>query len=494
MRKKIRLGEMLVNEGLIAEEQLQSALEGKKSSSLRLGQYLARNNYCKEEDIVNTLSRQLRILRYVPEKHPMDMGMAEILPAEVAKKNGAVPLSLRGRVLVVVMTDPLDIDALDALEIYTDREVEPMVCTEAEFAQLFTSVYGMYRVLDDVLESVESISIPDDLEGADGSDLDVNTLESQADQAPVIRLVNSIIAQAVNEQASDIHISPEKERIQIRFRVDGKLKDVPAPSRKLMPSLVSRLKILSRMDISVTRAPQDGRFTVNMEGREINIRVSCMPTIYGENVVMRLLDMSSGIYSLDELGMSSSDLKKIAAVIHKPYGMILSTGPTGSGKSTSLYAILQQVNKPDTNIITLEDPVEYRVPGIRQVQLNRRAGMTFASGLRSVLRQDPDIIMVGEIRDSETAGIAVQSALTGHRVLSTVHTNDAAGSITRLMDMGLEPFLVSSVLLTTFAQRLVRKVCSNCAEAYEPPVAGLRALKLPSGSECTYMKGKGCHS
>lgn len=494
--RKIRLGEMLVNEGLITEEQLEAALEGKKQTNLKLGQYLVQNDVCKEEDIVSLLSKQLRIPRYDPADHAMDMSMSSIIPSDIARENMAVPLFVKDRVLMVAMPDPLDIEAMGALEIYADREVEPLVCTEAEFSELFTTMYGVYKGLDDVLESVESITSagsPDE-EDSDSGDLDVGFMESQADRAPVIRLVNSIIAQAVSEKASDIHISPEKDRIQIRFRVDGKLRDVPAPSRKLFLALVSRIKILANMDISISRIPQDGRFTVSMENRDINIRVSCLPTIYGENVVMRLLDMSTGVYTLNQLGMRKSDLDKIASIINKPYGMILSTGPTGSGKSTSLYAILKQVNRPDVNIVTLEDPVEYRVQGIRQVQLNHRAGMTFASGLRSILRQDPDVIMVGEIRDSETANIGVQSALTGHRVLSTVHTNDSAGAVTRLVDMGIEPFLISSVLLVSFAQRLIRKVCNECAEPYEPPEAGILALGLDNASECTFIKGKGCRS
>lgn len=487
---------MLVKEGLITEEQLKDALEGKKATDLKLGQYLVRNHICAEEDIVSLLSRQLRIPRYDSVRHPLDVEMATVIPVEIARVHSAVPLFIRGRVLVAAMTDPLDIDAMGALEIYSDREVEPVVCTVAEFAKLFTSLYGAYKGLDDVLESVEKItsaeSTEDETPGLE--DLDVGFLEIQADKAPVIRLVNSIIAQAASEKASDIHISPEKNRIQIRFRVDGKLRDVPAPSRKLFLAMVSRIKILANMDISISRVPQDGRFTVSMEKRDINMRVSCMPTIYGENVVMRLLDMSSGIYTLDQLGMSRPDLEKIESVINKPYGMILSTGPTGSGKSTSLYAILQQVNQPDVNIVTLEDPVEFRVQGIRQVQLNHRAGMTFASGLRSIMRQDPDVIMVGEMRDAETANIGVQSALTGHRVLSTIHTNDSAGAVTRLVEMGVEPFLISSVLLVSFAQRLIRRVCSECAEPYDPPDTGILALGLDNKSKCTFFKGKGCRS
>jgi len=278
----------------------------------------------------------------------------------------------------------------------------------------------------------------------------------------------------------------------VRFRVDGKLHEVPVPPKSMFLPIVSRLKILANMDIAVSRIPQDGRFTVKTQNREINIRASTIPTIHGENLVLRLLDSSGGVYSLDQLGMFQADMNKIESLSVKPFGMILSTGPTGSGKTTSLYSILKKINKPDVNIITLEDPVEYRIEKIRQVQLNRRAGMTFASGLRSILRQDPDVIMVGEIRDAETATIAVQAALTGHRVLSTVHTNDAAGAITRLLDMGIEPFLVSSVLLVSFAQRLVRRICPNCKEPYTPPKEALAHFGMNNLEGSNFMRGKGC--
>ncbi len=496
MRKKIRLGEMLVDNNVISREQLDKALAEQKKSGLKLGQLLIRNNVCTEEDVVMLLSRQLRIPRYEPSKFPLDLSLADIIPAETARKYGTVPLERKGKLLYVLMSDPLDIDAQDSLEVFTNMEVAPVVCSESDFEQIFTSLYGLYKGLDNVMESIEEMtSVDGDSKIPDQPDTDVSVgdLETQADQAPIIKLVNSIIAQAVSEKASDIHISPEKNSVQTRFRIDGKLREVSTPPKKLLPALTSRIKILANMDISVTRIPQDGRFTVVMNKREINIRASCLPTIYGENVVLRLLDMSAGIYTLNQLGMHPDDLEKIKSVADKPYGMILSTGPTGSGKSTSLYSILQRINHADVNIVTLEDPVEYRVEGIRQVQLNTRAGMTFASGLRSILRQDPDVIMVGEIRDSETAAIAVQSALTGHRVLSTVHTNDAAGAITRLVDMGIEPFLVSSVLLVSFAQRLMRKVCSNCAQPYTPPEEGLRALGLDGATGCTFLKGKGCH-
>ena len=497
MRKKKRLGEMLIDEGLLSEEELENALKEQKRTGQKLGQFLVHANICREGDIVNMLSRQLRIDRYDPAQYPIDLSLAEIISADSAKDKKVIPVARAGNVLRVATPDPLDIDALDSLEVITNLEIEPVVCTEADYEQAFNSLYGLYRDMDNVMKSVDddisAVHDADDEDAAAAADQDVHALETEADQGPVIKLANSILAQAVNQQASDVHISPEKNRVQVRFRVDGRLREVPAPSKKLMPALVSRIKILSNMDISVTRVPQDGRFTVTMNRREINVRASCIPTIYGENVVLRLLDMSAGTYTLDDLGMNADDRQKMEDAICRPHGMILSTGPTGSGKSTSLYAILRRINRQDINIITLEDPVEYRVPGIRQIQLNARAGMTFASGLRSMLRQDPDVIMVGEMRDPETARIGVQSAMTGHRVLSTVHTNDAAGAIARLIDMGVEPFLISSTLLVSFAQRLLRRVCPNCAEPYTPSEQGLTSLGLEPNNGCSFMQGKGCN-
>jgi type IV pilus assembly protein PilB len=496
LRRKMRLGEMLVREGLLSQNQLEQSLAQQKGTGIKLGQFLVQRDICREEDIVDMLSRQLRIERYSPARYPVDLSLAEIIPADTARGKNVIPVARTGNVLEVATPDPLDIDVLDSLEVMTNLEIEPVVCTGADYEQAFSSLYGLYRGMDDVMKSVDeditAVHGTDDVPA--NADIDVHALETQADQAPVIKLVNSIIAQAVSQKASDVHISPEKNRVQARFRVDGRLREVPAPPKKLMPALISRIKILSNMDISVTRIPQDGRFTVTMNRREINIRASCIPTIYGENVVLRLLDMSAGIYTLDDLGMGSDDLIKMEDAIVKPYGMVLSTGPTGSGKSTSLYAILRRINRPDINIITLEDPVEYRLEGIRQVQLNTRAGMTFASGLRSILRQDPDVIMVGEMRDAETAGIGVQAAMTGHRVLSTIHTNDAAGAIARLIDMGVEPFLIASTLLVSFAQRLVRRVCPDCARSYTPSEQNLKSLGIQDISKCSFLEGKGCHS
>lgn len=487
---------MLVEGGLLTEDQVRQALVAKhRSSNLKLGEFLIKQGVLGEAQLVDLLSVQLKIPKYRPDKYPLDLNLADLIPTEIAQKYHVVPLKKRGNLLTIGMTDPMDIRALDTIEVLTNTEVEPVISTEHELNQLLNSLYGMYSDLDGVLESIDQLQYAKDanIEGKTGSgDIEVSSLQDMAEQAPVVRLANSILSQAVREKASDIHISAEKDYVQVRFRVDGKLHDVPAPPKSMFLPIVSRLKILSDMDIAVSRTPQDGRFTVKMNKREINIRTSTIPTIYGENLVLRLLDTSTGIYDLNRLGMFRGDMKKIESMIAKPYGMILSTGPTGSGKTTSLYSILKQINQPDINIVTLEDPVEYRIEKIRQVQLNRRAGMTFASGLRSILRQDPDVIMVGETRDAETATIAVQAALTGHRVLSTVHTNDAAGAITRFLDMGIEPFLVSSVMLVSFAQRLVRRVCEHCKEPYTPPKEALVRWGLDKVQGGDFQRGRGC--
>jgi len=495
LRKKKRLGEILIEAGLLSESQLNQALAGQKNSGLKLGQYLIRQSIISERQIMDLVSKQLKIDKYSSDKYPIDLTMSRLIPAEVAQKYQLVPLQKKGYLLTIAMVDPMDIAALDKVEILTNAEVEPVICTEQEINTLTSNLYGMYSDLDGVIESVGEIEIfgeDDAAQDAAAEEIGAASLQGLAEEAPVIRLVNSILTQAVREGASDVHFTPEKNYVFLQFRVDGKLHDVPAPPKSMYMPLVSRVKILGNMDIASSRIPQDGRFTVKIETKEINIRVSTMPTIYGENMVLRLLDMSGGFYSLDKLGMSELDMEKIRSMISKPYGMILSTGPTGSGKSSSLYSILKEVYTPEKNIITLEDPVEYRMERIRQAQLNRKAGMTFASGLRSILRQDPDVIMVGEIRDAETANIAVQAAMTGHLVLSTVHTNNAAGAITRLIEMGLEPFLVSSVLLVSFAQRLVRTICSNCREPYQPPVKMLSYWGLDKAENTNFMHGKGC--
>jgi type IV pilus assembly protein PilB len=492
---KKKLGQMLLEEELLTEAQLREVLTEHKTAGLKLGQYIIRKGMVNENQIVDMLSRQLKIGKYEPERYPIDTTLAPLIPLDTAQKHLVAPLRKKGRLLTVALPDPLDITLLDSIEFITNCEVEPVVCTEREINQLINTLYGMQSGLSGVMESID-IETHTDMEikasEVSAEDIKVSSLQDMAGEAPVVRLVNSILSQAAREGASDIHISPKVNTLQIRFRIDGKLYDVPSPPKSLALPIIARIKILASMDITVSRIPQDGRFTIRIESREINIRVSSMPTIYGENIVMRLLDMSASVYTLDKLGMIREDREKLQAMVRKSYGMILSTGPTGSGKSTSLYAILSELNKPDTHLITLEDPVEYRVENIRQVQLNRKAGMTFASGLRSILRQDPDIIMVGEIRDSETAAIAIQAAQTGHRLLSTLHTNDAAGAITRLIDMGIEPFLVSTALLVSFAQRLVRTICPYCKEPYRPPEAVLAAWGLDKVQNANFQHGKGC--
>ena len=479
MAVKKRLGELLVENKLLTEEQIKQALAEQKKAGLKLGQYITRKGLLNENQIVDMLSRQLKIEKYHPDKYSIDIDLSRLIPFDTAQKLQVAPLRKKGRLLTVAMTDPLDISALDTIEITANSEVEPVVCTEREINQLISGLYGTQSGMGSILENldIQAETEEEKIQESAAEEVQVASLQDMAGEAPVIRLVNSIFSQAIREGASDVHISPQQNSMQVRFRMDGKLHEVPSPPKSLALPIIARIKILADLDITVSRLPQDGRFTLKMENREINVRVSTMPTIYGENLVMRLLDMSSGVYSLNRLGMIKTDRDMIEAMVRKSFGMILSTGPTGSGKSTSLYSILNELNQPDTNIITLEDPVEYRIANIRQVQLNRKAGMTFASGLRSILRQDPDIIMVGEIRDSETAAIAIQAAQTGHRLLSTLHTNDAAGAITRFIDMGIEPFLVASALLVSFAQRLLRTICPYCKEPYTPP----RPLWPPGG-------------
>jgi type IV pilus assembly protein PilB len=493
LKARKKLGEILVEGGLLTQEQLEKALPYQKKSNLKLGQFLVREGIVSESQIVDLVSSQLKLEKYRPDRFTVDVELAQLLSAEVAHKCQAAPLKKSGLLLTVAMTDPLDINSLDTIEVYTNCEVEAIICTEQHLNQLLTTVYGTFAGIGGVLEDMEEMEIDKSAEKATTlDDVEVSSLQGMAEEAPVVRLVNSILSQGVREGASDIHISPEKNFVQVRFRVDGKLHEVPAPPKSMFLPIISRLKILSNMDIAVSRIPQDGRFTVKMKNKDINIRAATIPSIHGENMVLRLLDTSNAIYSLERLGMTESDRDKLEKMIVKPHGMILSTGPTGCGKSTSLYSILKKINQPEIHIITVEDPVEYRIEKIRQVQLNRKAGMSFASGLRSILRQDPDVIMVGEIRDIETATLAVQAALTGHMVFSTLHTNDASGAITRFIDMGIEPFLVSSTMTVSFAQRLVRKVCPNCMTNAEPSKEALKAWGINSRGNANFVRGKGC--
>ena len=493
MPEKMKLGQILLEAELLSVAQLRQALAVQKKRKIKLGQLLVQEGTVRESQLVDLLARQLNIEKYGPDNITIDLELAKILPAEMAYTYQVAPIRKINSLLTIAMPDPLDINAFDAVVRHTKIEVETVICTEQQLNQLLNSLYGSFAGITDILEGMSDLTIDKaDDRTAVTDDVEMSSLQNMAEEAPVVALANSILLQAIRDGASDVHISPARAHVRVRFRVDGKLHEMPAPPRPMFLPFVSRLKILAGMDIAVSRIPQDGRFTVKMKNRDINIRASTLPSIYGENVVLRLLDTSSGIYSLDRLGMPADDRSKINTAVTRPYGMILSTGPTGSGKSTSLYAILKQLNQPEVNIITVEDPVEYRMNDILQIQLNRKAGMNFAKGLRSILRQDPDVIMVGEIRDRETASVGVQAALTGHRVLSTIHTNDAASAVTRMIDMGIEPFLVSSVMAVSFAQRLVRRICPGCKEEYRPPDDVLNYWELAGTEDAVFARGNGC--
>ncbi len=496
---KKQLGEMLKEAGLLTQEQLNLALDHQKKEKIKLGKYLVQEGDINEAQIVNMICKQLNLERYRPDRHYFQGDLSSILSAEFANKHNVVPLYRSGHLLTIVMSDPMDTETADAVERITGAEVETLISTERELNALLTNIYGS-NIGSEFDDTVEHFDEPQfhttDEEGeflSAEEDLDVTSIQNLAEEAPVVRLVNTVLQQAIRENSSDIHINPEKTSVQIRFRMDGRLHHHRTAPKNMGLPIVSRIKILSNMDISTSRIPQDGRFTFRMDNKEINVRVSSIPTVYGENMVLRLLETKGEIYDLDFLGIRDHDREKIESLIVKPYGMILSTGPTGSGKTTTLYSILKRINKPDINIITLEDPVEYRIDNIRQIQLNEKAGMNFARGVRSILRQDPDVIMVGEIRDAETAGVAVQSALTGHRMLSTLHTNNAAGAVTRLMDMNVDPFLISSTLIVSIAQRLIRKLCPYCKEPFTPPLSALGYWGIEENlPQTNYMGAKGC--
>ncbi len=460
-----------------------------RKSGVKLAEYLRRQGKLGEKELMDYVSAQLKIDRYSEDKYPLNHELKHGLPENIFKDRFLVPLRKKDNMLWVATADPLNLSLLDAVEKLTKFDLEPVYCPKEELNELIFSFFGAKADMGEMLGTLEELNVESERDGDDAApDISIASLED----APVVKLVNQVLVQAVNAGASDIHISPKRDSVQLRYRIDGQLHEMPAPPKSVFMSVISRLKLLSNMDISVTRVPQDGRFSFHVQTKEVNVRASTLPTIYGENMVMRLLMKQTGTLTLLDLGLVEEEREKIEAAINKSYGMILATGPTGSGKTTLLYAMLREIDKPNINIITLEDPVESRIDSIRQVQLNRKAGMTFASGLRAILRQDPDVLMVGEIRDGETAHIAVESAMTGHRLLSTVHTNDAPGAVTRFIDMGVEPFLVVSTLLVAVGQRLVRRICANCKEPHTPPAKMVEQLKLHPNSKIAFMKGKGC--
>lgn len=496
MIKRKRIGDILVEAGLITDDELKSALEEQKGSGEKLGKILIRNGILTEDELLDGLSEQLLIARYDADHYPLNASFCDIVPHAIAQRAGVVPLQKKGTVLLLAMTNPTDIDALELVERHTKLTVEPVICTESELDQLMSALYGATGAFDELMETIETPEFDSDSAREETvHEVQPDVLTDMAEGAPAVRMVNWLINQAIRLRASDIHLGPEKDRVLLRFRIDGKLQDMPSPPKALFMSIVSRIKLLAGMDIAISRIPQDGRFSVRISDREYNMRVSAVPAIYGENLVLRVLDTSAGPKNLTELGIQDEMLKTITRLTHRPWGMILVCGPTGSGKTTTLYAVLQTLNRPDVNIMTLEDPAEYHLAHIRQIQINHRAGMSFAQGLRALLRQDPDILMVGEIRDLETAQIAVQAALTGHLVLSTLHTNDAVGAVVRLIDMGVPPFLVGSVLLMVVAQRLVRRVCRECAQPSAPPTDEMcRWLGVTADTSANYQRGQGCNA
>jgi len=479
---------MLVEAELLTEEQLASCLTEQKNSGMFLGDFLITNGIVSEDQIMTMLSDQLQIEKYNPEKHEIGPELAPILPHGIATKNQVVPISKEAFVLKVAMADPMNINALDLIESHTNMEVEPLICSKNEFNLLLNGIYGIRSELSEMLGGLDSTDIDAEEEDRDT----IGIVSDSVDAAPVIRMTNSILRQAVQERASDIHISPDQKKAQVRLRIDGMLHEIPPPPRAMLAGIISRIKILANMDIANTLIPQDGRFNIRVDNQEINIRASTLPTLYGENLVLRLLYVSAGALPLDKLGLEPVDHQRVMHMVKQPYGMYLSVGPTGSGKSSSLYAILNEITSTKINVITLEDPVEFRMENVRQVQLNRKAGMTFSSGLRSILRQDPNIIMVGEIRDAETAEIATQAALTGHLVLSTLHTNDSTSAIGRLQNMGIKPFLISASLLGVGAQRLMRRICPHCKESFEPEKGLLEFWGLENYPAPDFSIGKGC--
>jgi type IV pilus assembly protein PilB len=482
------LGDFLLENRLITPAQLQEALKVQERSGERLGRVLVNLGYVSEQDILDILEFQLGIPQVDLSAVTLNPLLLESIPENLIRRHKVVPVKKEGGRLTAAMVDPLNVVALDDLRLATGLEIEPVLATEKEINASIQRYFGMPG-LDKVMEELEAPEIV----RAEAVNLD-QLEEAVVDEAPIVRLANSVIIQAVNEQASDIHIEPQQENVRIRYRVDGMLRDVMTLPRKFRFPLISRIKIMADMDIAERRVPQDGRIMIRYREREVDLRVSTIPTVFGEKAVIRVLDKGKMLLRVDQLGFQERNLERFKKIITYPYGMILITGPTGSGKTTTLYAILSEISSPELNVITVEDPVEYLLPGTNQMQVNPKAGLTFARGLRAILRQDPDIVMVGEIRDSETAEIAVRAAMTGHLVLSTLHTNDAAGALTRLVDMGVEPFLVASTVLGVTAQRLVRLACPRCRELYELEPGSLvrMFLGVTPTEPVTLFRVRGC--
>lgn len=493
--KPDRLGELLVREKLISPQQLKSAQDRSRAEGSRLGYEIARMGLVNEQDLTKFLSKQYGVPSINLKEIQIPDAVINLIPREVAERHQCMPVNRSGATLVVAMADPSNIYAIDDLKFMTGYNIERVVASETAIAESIIQYYGAADNLDynfdDILGDMDLDDV-DYVEDDDGAD--VNDLAKASEDAPVIRLVNVILVDAIKRGASDIHVEPYEKSFRVRFRVDGVLEEVMRPPMKLRNAIISRVKIMANLDIAERRLPQDGRIKLRMgRNREMDFRVSCLPTLFGEKIVLRLLDKSNLELDMTKLGFDQKPLDDFLNAIHKPYGMVLVTGPTGSGKTTTLYSALADLNKITENISTAEDPVEFNLAGINQVQMHESIGLNFAAALRSFLRQDPDIIMVGEIRDFETAEISIKAALTGHLVLSTLHTNDAPSTVSRLLNMGIEPFLVTASLNLILAQRLARRICSDCKTNYSVAQQVLVDLQVkPDQLDLPIYKGGGC--
>lgn len=485
-----RIADVLIEDGLLLPAQLAEAMDVQKKQGGRLLKLLTDKGYVTEQDMVISMGRCLDTPPVNLSKLRVPEDILELVLKEMARAYKLSPIGKLGNKLFVAMADPLNVLALDDLRQRTKLEIVPMITTERAVMEALSGVgsasAAMDKVLQEASEGAEIEEVKDQKQ-----DIDLDRMAVESEDAPVVKIVNLILVQALKEKASDIHIEPFEKQIKLRYRIDGNLVEATPPPKALQLPIASRIKILAGLDIAERRLPQDGRFRIRVSGKEVDLRISLLPTVYGEKIVIRILDKGALSGSIDTLGMDEYTLGTFKKAIDAPHGMILVTGPTGSGKTTTLYSVLSELNNPEYNIVTVEDPVEYQLAGINQVAVKADIGLGFAESLRSILRQDPDIVMIGEIRDNETADIAVKAALTGHQVLSTLHTNDAAGAISRLDDMGIEPFLIASSCILTCAQRLVRRICPNCKEELPAEQELLDKLEIEVAGT-TFFHGVGC--
>ena len=482
-RNKRGLGDILIDSGILTGAQLEEALKKQKINGKKLGELLIDEGTISEKQLVEALEYQLKIPYIDFTNQTIDPAVPRLISESLARRHMLIPVIKEGNQLTVAMVDPLNLYAIDDVNIATGLTIKPALSLRSQIQNAVDQYYGKESAEKAVEDFAKEIGF-DQI-----SEIEEDIL-NEVNNAPVVRLVDSVIQHAIRTKASDIHIEPYEKNIRIRFRIDGELLEIMTSSKTTHSAIVTRIKIISRMDIAEKRIPQDGRVEMHVDKKDVDLRISVLPTVYGEKIVIRLLDRSSTILTKTQLGFSDENISMFDKIIQSPNGIILVTGPTGSGKTTTLYAVLRELNKISRNIITVEDPVEYRLDGINQVQVNTKAGLTFAGGLRSILRQDPDIIMIGEIRDSETAEIAVRAAITGHLVLSTMHTNDSASTVSRMVDMGIEPYLVSSSVVGVVAQRLVKKICTNCSVEYQPSHSEMDLLNLCDDD--VLYKGEGC--